>query len=210
VYLGEIAARLTQRLRELGREHWVLEDCAALADVRLYEPDPSQAWARLRGLAQLPAAARARAKLIAMWRERLARERDLPRGWLLPDAAIFEAAQANPATLSALRALHSIPANLHESIARGLLDALHAASGAQLEDQEPGQDSRPTPEQKVIMDRLAKIVDARAAALEVSPEILVPRGEIKALAMGKRDSHALTGWRLQQIGTQLLEDIDRA
>jgi hypothetical protein len=41
----------------------------------------------------------------------------------------------------------------------------------------------------------------------VSPEILAPRGELKALAMGKRDSHALTGWRRQEIGTRLLELI---
>jgi ribonuclease D len=55
-YLNEIAARLTQRLRTLGREQWVAEDCAALEDTRLYEPDPEQAWRRLRNLKQLPRA----------------------------------------------------------------------------------------------------------------------------------------------------------
>jgi len=38
----------------------------------------------------------------------------------------------------------------------------------------------------------------------VSAEILAPRGELKALAMGKRESHALTGWRRDEIGTRLL------
>ena len=38
----------------------------------------------------------------------------------------------------------------------------------------------------------------------MSAEILAPRGELKALAMGRRDTHALTGWRLQEIGIQLL------
>ena len=40
---------------------------------------------------------RARAKAIAVWREKLARERDLPRAWILSDAALFSIAQANPA-----------------------------------------------------------------------------------------------------------------
>jgi ribonuclease D len=74
-------------------------------------------------------------------------------------------------------------------------------------DQEPSQDARPTPEQKALIERLGKIVDSRAAELEVSAEILAPRGELKALAMGKRDAHALTGWRLEEIGTRLLEAI---
>jgi ribonuclease D len=32
LYLGDVAERLSLRLRELGREHWVLEDCLALED----------------------------------------------------------------------------------------------------------------------------------------------------------------------------------
>src|SRR5271156_3302176 len=74
LYLGEIADLLSERLRALGREQWVTEDCAALEDARLYEPDPKQAWTRLRGLKQLPPAPRARARALAVWREKLARE----------------------------------------------------------------------------------------------------------------------------------------
>src|SRR6266403_3851811 len=92
-YLGDIANHLTLRLRELGREHWVLEDCRALEDKELYEPDPAQAWGRLLGIAQLAPVPRARAKAVAVWREKLARTRDLPRAWILPDADIFSIAQ---------------------------------------------------------------------------------------------------------------------
>ena len=59
-YLNEVAAKLTDRLRALGREHWLFEDCLALEDPRLYELDPAQAWKRLRNLNLLPPAARAR------------------------------------------------------------------------------------------------------------------------------------------------------
>ena len=203
LYLGDIANRLTERLRQLGREHWVLEDCLALEDRQLYEPDPAQAWARLRGIAQLPPAARARAKTIAIWREKLARTRDLPRAWILADAAIFSIAQADPNTLADQGALDP----LNGKLAASLLEALQAESNAAV-DEEPSQDSRPTPEQKAVIDRLAKIVDARAKELEVSAEILAPRGELKALGMGKRESHALSGWRREEIGTRLLENID--
>jgi ribonuclease D len=203
LYLGEIAARLGARLRELGRELWAAEDCAALQDARLYEPDIAQAWERLRGVNQLDPRPRARAKRIAVWREKAARERDLPRAWIIPDAAIFAVAQANPTSLAALSALAATPANFNDGFARDLLDALHEESQLPVDDMIPSRDSRPTPEQKALIDRLAKIVDARAAELQVSAELLAPRGELKALAMGQRETHALTGWRREIIGLRL-------
>jgi ribonuclease D len=198
LYLGDVASHLLLRLRELGREHWVLEDCLALEDKRLYEPDPAQAWGRLRGLAQLAPQSRARAKAIAVWREKLARSRDLPRAWILSDAAIFSVAQG------------SVPP-LNDSLAANLQAALEEAAN-DTTDQEPSQDARPTPEQKAMIERLGKIVDARAAELKVSAEILAPRGELKALAFrtragALRESHALTGWRREEIGTRLLDAI---
>lgn len=193
LYLSEVADHLGKRLRELGREHWAAEDCLSLEDRELYEPDPAQAWVRLRGVAQLAPAARARAKAIAVWREKLARTRDLPRAWILADAAIFAVAEGGTPPLN-------------DALAANLLTALQGVAD-DVSDQSPVQDARPTPEQKAVIERLNKIVDARAAELSVSAEILAPRGEIKALAMGRSDSHALNGWRREEIGTRLLEAI---
>ena len=208
LYLGDIAQHLTARLRELGREHWVSEDCAALEDPALYEPAPAQAWERLKGLGQLDPKPRARAKTLAMWRERLARERDLPRSWIISDAALFAVAQANPATRAALGSLHAMPENFNDGFAASLLQALHDEADRAVTDLNPGQDARPTPEQKALAERLAKMVDARAAELGVSAELLAPRGELKSLAFGRRDSHALGGWRRQEIGERLLSALD--
>jgi ribonuclease D len=204
LYLGELAERLMARLRELGREHWAAEDCAALENPRLYEPEPALAWERLRGIAQLDPKPRARAKVLAVWREKLARERDLPRAWIIPDPAIFAVAQANPVSRSALGALNAMPANFNDGFAASLLKALHDGSAGAITDLNPGQDARPTSEQKELATRLGKIVDARAAELQVSAELLAPRGELKALSLGNRDTDALLGWRRQEIGERLL------
>jgi ribonuclease D len=196
LYLDAVAQELNGRLQKLGREHWVREDCLELEEHRLYEPDPALAWERLRGIGQLPPEPRARAKAVAVWREKLARERDLPRAWILSDAAVFSIAHANPANAAALEAVQP----MNERFAATLLRALALASEDGLQDLAPVQDSRPTPEQKALLDALSKTVDASA-------EVLAPRGELKALAMGKRDTHALTGWRLQEIGTRLLATL---
>jgi ribonuclease D len=203
-HLEDVGAKLTERLRELGREEWAREDCAALEDPRLYEPEPALAWERLRGLAQLSPRTRSRAKAIAVWREQVARTRDLPRSWILPDAALFELADANPTSAAALIAVRGIPAGFNAGFATELLETLREDGRAEPTDLEPSHEGRPTPEQKALAQRLAQIVDARAAALGVSAEILAPRGDLKALALGRRDVPAISGWRRAEIGEELL------
>jgi len=206
-YLNEVADRLRERLRALGREQWAIEDCRALEDPSLYEPDPADAWKRLRSLHKLPPAMRARAKVLAVWREKTARLRNLPRGWILDDEALFNIAESLPATPAALAAALSSRRPMSETPALELFEALReSASGAM--DTAPAADLRPTPEQKALADRLARVVDAHAAALEISAEILATRGELKALAMGARDVAVLKGWRRPEIGEKLLAALE--
>ncbi len=208
LYLDEIAARLEERLRALGREHWAREDSRALEDPRFFEPDPDSAWERLRGIAQLEPRPRARAKVIAAWRERLARERDLPRSWVLADELLFAVAHSAPASREALAAVPGMPANFNQGFAASLLEALHEPLNRGGEEPQAAPPMRPTPEQKALIDRLATLVDARARDLQVSAEILAPRGELKALALGARATCALHGWRRAVIGEALLEALD--
>ncbi|HMK84610.1 MAG TPA: ribonuclease D [Steroidobacteraceae bacterium] len=206
-YLNELADRLTERLRALGREAWVLEDCAALEDVRLYEPDPEKAWERLRGLRKLAPALRARGRALAVWRERMARELNLPRGWIVSDPAILRLAETSPATRAALSAALEGERPMAAAVAESLLETLHRP-GAAAPDEEPAADERPTPEQKAAIERLTRVLESRASELGVSPEILAPRAELKALAMGQRNSASLTGWRRQEIGQRLLGALE--
>jgi ribonuclease D len=208
-YLNEIADRLRERLRALGREPWVIEDCLALEDPSLYEPDPADAWKRLRSLHKLPPAMRARAKVLAVWREKTARLRNLPRGWILDDEALFRTAESLPATPAALAAALSSRRPMSEALAADLLEALRDSANDVM-DTAPAADLRPTPEQKALADRLAGVVDAHAAALAIGSEILATRGELKALAMGSRDVAVLKGWRRAEIGEKLLAALEQS
>jgi ribonuclease D len=97
---------------------------------------------------------------------------------------------------------------MNDTLAQSLLATLREGPSAAGEDTEPGRDSRPTPEQKAVIERLARLVDAHAQDLGVSAEILAPRGEIKALALGARNTQALSGWRRGEIGDRLLAALD--
>ncbi len=207
VHLGEIAERLMRRLAALGREAWAAQDCQALSDPSLYDADPERAWERVRGLAQLQPHPRQRVRALAVWREHEARGRDLPRSWVLSDNAIFDAAHINPDTPQALRHALHLPEDYPAALVEGLLETLRKASQQPPEDLAPGRDTRPTAEQKTLLEKLAQRLDARARELGISAEILAPRAELKALAQGDRNTACLRGWRREVIGAELLASL---
>jgi ribonuclease D len=97
---------------------------------------------------------------------------------------------------------------LGEALAQEMLEVLRESEGESgATDTAPALDLRPTAEQKALAERLAGVVDAHAAKLAVSAEILATRGELKALALGARDVAALKGWRRAEIGEKLLSTL---
>jgi ribonuclease D len=103
--LIELRDALDVRLRRQGKLRWAKEEFAAIVSAPLPEPraDP---WRRVSGLHRVRRP-RQLAVVRALWetRDRLARERDMAPGRVLPDRAIIDAALAMPATVAALCAL---------------------------------------------------------------------------------------------------------
>ncbi len=212
LHLHDIALLLQKRLTELGRAHWVEEDCAQLSNPQLYDPGPERAWTRLKGLSQLAPRAGGIARALAAWREKLAREKDLPRSWILSDTAIFDLAHADPRNVPQAHAAAPETNGWREPVLEALLDAIKSSEAIQASPEAMAQDMRPTPEQKALVNRLAQVLDRRAADLGVSPEILATRGELKSMVMSSKplqtmDTQALRGWRREQIGESLLKAI---
>ncbi len=204
-YLPALADALEERLAAAGRRAWLDEESAALGDVSLYRVDPDDAWRRVKGLERLEPTALPAARALAAWRERRAMARDLPRGWILPDAAILELAATRPRTREALARIEAVPPGTASRAAEELLAAV-AAPGT--DDTRPGTGAgRPGPEQlrlqKVLQKRLTEI----AAELAVQPEILATRRELAAIARGERSLPALRGWRREAVGEKLLAAI---
>ena len=134
----------------------------------LYEPDPARAWKRGCAVSSSCRRRRAHARgALAVWRERVARERDLPRGWIISDAAIFEVADANPER--ARPSPRCARAAAHECrhrrrIARG---AARERSSVSPTDQEPVQECAADPRSNGRSSTGSPAVDARAAELGV-------------------------------------------
>ncbi len=205
-YLPALAESLEQKLAAAGRRAWLDEESAALTDITLYRVEPAQAWRRLKGLERMDAAALAAARGLAEWRELRAMARDLPRGWILPDAAIYELAAARPATREALARVVAVPPGTAARAVDELLAAIaaHPADGSARGAGDPG---RPGPEQLRLQKALQARLAAIAADLEIQPEVLATRRELAALARGEHDVPAMNGWRKAVVGEKLVELI---
>lgn len=205
-YLPELAARLRERLAAAGRDAWMAEEAAGLGDIGLYRVDPPQAWRRLKGIERLDRAALAALRALARWREERAIEKDLPRAWVLPDAALFELATARPRTREEFGWIASIPRGTAARAAGEILEAIRAAPPA---DDAPAPDdtARPGPSQVRRMKALQQRLQAIAASLGIQPEVLATRRELVALVRGERELPVLSGWRRAVVGELLLAEL---
>jgi ribonuclease D len=202
-YLPALVEELEQRLAAAGRRAWMQAESESLGDLSLYRVDPARAWRRLKGTERMDPAALRVAAALARWREERAMARDLPRGWVLPDAAIHDLAQARPRTREALARIDSVPpgtaARAADDILAAIRDApeLGDAAGA-------GEGPRPGPEQLRQLRHLQQKLQAVAGELNIQPEVLATRRELAALVRGARELPVLSGWRREVIGEPLL------
>ncbi|VEP38586.1 MULTISPECIES: HRDC domain-containing protein [Tessaracoccus] len=93
-YLLELAERLQDELQEVGRAEWADQEFADTLARHTAPPQPRvDPWRRLSGITTLRTP-RQYAVARALWtaRDAIAQRRDRPPGWILPDAAILEAA----------------------------------------------------------------------------------------------------------------------
>lgn len=79
-----------------NRAHWLNEEMEVLTARETYDPHPEDAWKRLKMRLRKPQEL-AIVQAVAAWREREARERDVPRGRVLKDDAIYEVARRSRA-----------------------------------------------------------------------------------------------------------------
>ncbi|RVB17519.1 ribonuclease D, partial [Mesorhizobium sp. M7A.F.Ca.CA.004.05.1.1] len=126
-HLIEVYQHLSAELERENRAHWLNEEMEVLTSRETYDPHPEDAWKRLKMRLRKPQEL-AIVQGVAAWREREARERDVPRGRVLKDDAIYEVAQQAPRDAAALGKLRTTPKGWERSsTATALLGAVNTA-----------------------------------------------------------------------------------
>jgi ribonuclease D len=206
-HLIDVYRHLTAELEREGRAHWLNEEMQVLTSRETYDPHPDDAWKRLKMRVRKPQEL-AVLRAVAAWREREARERDVPRGRIIKDDAIYEIAQQAPKDADALGRLRSIPKGWERSsTAAALLGAINDALSIPKDDLPKLPRPHQPPEGSNAAAELLKVLLRIVAEKEgVAAKVLASGDDIDRIAAegDQADVPALHGWRRAVFGEKAL------
>lgn len=207
-HLRSLYPGLVKELEDLGRMGWVMEEMEHLMDPGLYDVDPESAWERLKVrspkrdyLAVLKAA--------AAWRERTAKERNIPRRRVLKDDALYDLAQQRPKDITALGRLRGVPNGFEKSrSAKGLLEAINYAitNAKEYAPDAPKVTHMPANIGPTV-EMLKTLLRLRTEYKDIAPRLIANAKDIEHIAAfgEKADVAALKGWRREVFGDDALK-----
>ena len=201
-YLPEVTAILRDRLATLGRESWWREECQRLLGQAQAVTAPEKAWRNVKGAGLLQGQALAVLAVLTPWRDRMARERDLPKGFVLKDAQLLDLARSTRSD----RGLFS-DLGLHPKVVRRdgdtILELLAEGRRGTPPEPLPGP---PDPRQKKLAKVLRNRVGEIAESMNMKPDVLMRRRWLESLIRHPDQvPEPLTGWRHDIVTRPLLE-----
>ena len=206
-HLIDVYKYLAAELEREDRAHWLNEEMAVLTARETYDPRPEDAWKRLKMRLRKPQEL-AVLQAVAAWREREARERDVPRGRVLKDDAIYEIAQQQPRDAAALARLRTTPKGWERSSsAAGLLGTVNAALAIPKEEMPKLPKTFQPPEGTSAAAELLKVLLRIVAEKQgVAAKVLASSDDIDRIAAEgeQADVPALQGWRRAVFGEAAL------
>jgi ribonuclease D len=208
-HLRLVYEKLKRQLDKTGRFSWITEEMAVLNDPGTYRADPEQAWRRLKPRGASPRLL-GTLREVAAWRERTAQRIDIPRQRLLRDEQLLEIASHAPKTTEELAMTRGLGRGFAEGWqGRELMEAIEKArkvpdSELPVRDRAPEQLRAPG----AVVDLLRTLLRLKAEEAGVAARLVASADELDRLAAGKRDVHALNGWRREIFGSDAVSLIE--
>ena len=210
-HLIDVYAHLKDQLEREDRAHWLSEEMEVLTSRQTYDPHPEDAWRRLKLRVRKPQEF-ALLKSLATWREREARDRNVPRGRVLKDDALYEIAQQLPRNAAALARLRMIPKGWERSAtAASILALVDETLSIPKEDLPKLPRYSQSPEGSGAASELLKVL-LRLVSEEhgVAAKVLATSEDLDRIAAEGADADvaALRGWRRDIFGHKALKLIE--
>lgn len=201
-YLRPVYETLIERLTTRGRLGWAEDDCRHLNAPALYANDPELAWRRLRGGGDLPPARQQALRALAVWREREAQERNLPRAWVVRDETLFDLVHREPGTAQELHGIRGLEDSTRRRHGEKILAVLDEARRAEPLPVWP-RILPLLPGQAALVKQLMATARALAEADALAPAVLATRREIEQLVRGAAFDEIFSGWRAEMLRVPL-------
>jgi ribonuclease D len=207
-YLRMVYEKLRSQLVAEGRLGWMDAEMAELTDPETYRTDPEAMWLRLK-----PRSRDRRylglVRTLAAWRERAARQINIPRQRVLKDEALLEIAATKPATPEELVRTRGLSRGFAEGrVGESLLAAV--AEGQALSEEalpaapRAGGRHDATRVSPVVAALLRVLLTAKCEEHRVAPRLVASAEDLDRIALGEDDVEALRGWRREVFGADAI------
>ncbi|NIJ36489.1 ribonuclease D [Sphingopyxis panaciterrae] len=210
-HLAKIFPMMLKKLVKTGRGHWLDEEMEKLADPANYSVDPEKAWQRIKIPTRKPDVL-GRLQALAAWREREARNKNLPRGRIVKDETLGDLAAHPPKDQEGLGRVRGLSATWRSNdIGARLMDALSNAQPLPKDDMPDRAPRGPGlgKEGVLVADLLKLLLKIRARELNVASRLIARSDDLEALAAGRRDDiPMMQGWRYDVFGHAALDLVE--
>jgi ribonuclease D len=203
VYLKTVHEQLRYRLQQRDRSQWHAEDCERLKQRASHRDGDPQPQRPMRGAADWTVKQQAMLRRVLMWRDRSARQLDVPRPWLIDDNLAMSLAQKPPASQSDLEQRSRGQRALRSAQRQELLVMMTQA----ISDEEisgtlpiPGH---PQGEAKQALAAMKTTIDTLATELDLPPGLLCPRKVLEEYVVTTQWPDFLEGWRREVLHDRL-------
>ena len=185
VHLAELFSVLRPRLSD-DKYAWVLEDGAELVAALRREVEPESLYRDVKLAWKLAPQQLAVLRELCAWREREARNRDVPRNRILKEHSLWPMAKSQPNNLSALAKIDEMHPRTIRQDGECLIQLIKRAASLPAE-QWPAPLPEPLPiEAAGLLKQLRAIGQAEGERLGIAPELMLRNP--KASAWGLRPS----------------------
>jgi len=205
-HLRDLYPRMHEKLEREQRLDWLDEEHGKLLDPEIYDTTPEKAWQRLK-LRKTTADYVLGLQVAAAWRERQAQARDVPRGRVVKDEALYEIAEHRPKNATDFDRMRAVPRGFGNS--RGAQDLLQALDRAFADPKRPVyKHDRPPPLPSSVgptVELLKVLLRFEADRHQVAPRLIASASDVEAIAASDdADVETLRGWRRKVFGERAL------
>tara|TARA_Y100000780_G_C13652170_1_gene405051 strand:+ start:209 stop:1357 length:1149 start_codon:yes stop_codon:yes gene_type:complete len=215
-HLAELYQIMAPRLDAAGLTDWLLADTAEQVAASTQVIEPELAYQQVKQAWRLEPADLAIVQVLAAWREREARERDVARNRLLRERTLCPLAQRRPDTTQALSRIEDMHPRTVRQEGETLLQLIRDGQNVPPADY-PARLPEPLPAAaNRLLKRLRKVGQLEAERRGIAPEIMLRKKVLEAMVRTGypngpyRLPDELTGWRRELLGEALLNAANNA
>ncbi|HVS45204.1 MAG TPA: ribonuclease D [Verrucomicrobiae bacterium] len=209
-YLLPLQDKLLERLRENGRESWALDECAMLGTVDRYLFDERRTLLRVPGSNRMNRRELGVLDELVRLRDKVARDRDLPAKYVIPEDVLASLATLRPKSIDDLSQLRRLDGGMKRALGERILTAV--ARGEAIPDADlPEKPAKPLGNARETLVAMLNVAAGEIAREnDLPPSLLLPRHALDRVARevpqdreGYERALGVTGWRLNLVGEPL-------